>query len=292
MCILTVCRRWTYLRHRRDSEVNVHFGKMGARRRLVRRLVVGAGIAALVLTGAQAPAAPITVNTTADEVNGDGDCSLREAILAANTNAVIDACAAGESAATDEITLTPGATYTLTLAAPALVADDPLGGDLDLANNTAAPDVVIRAGAADPATIHQTVSGQKVFSVNGTAEFDGVVITGGDATDCGGGIAFLGSGVSSVGNSTLAGNSAGSGGAICNQASGSQLHVENTRFLDNLADAPSGQGGALYNVSGSASITGSVFLRNSAVGSGGGRRQQPQRRRRSLDHLELSAGQQ
>ena len=40
-------------------------------------------------------AATITVNTTTDELNADGDCSLREAIIAANTDAAIDACAAG-----------------------------------------------------------------------------------------------------------------------------------------------------------------------------------------------------
>jgi CSLREA domain-containing protein len=51
-----------------------------------------------------ARAATITVNTTADELNRDGDCSLREAIQAANTNAAVDARPAGSSTETDTIT--------------------------------------------------------------------------------------------------------------------------------------------------------------------------------------------
>ena len=43
-------------------------------------------------------AAAITVNTTEDELNADGDCSLREAIEAANTDSTVDACPAGQFA--------------------------------------------------------------------------------------------------------------------------------------------------------------------------------------------------
>jgi CSLREA domain-containing protein len=52
----------------------------------------------------------IAVNTTTDELNSDGDCSLREAIQAANTDAAVDACPAGSG--TDAITL-PAGTYVL-----------------------------------------------------------------------------------------------------------------------------------------------------------------------------------
>lgn len=234
----------------------------------VRRLALGARIAALVLVAAEVRATTITVNTTADEVNADGDCSLREAILAANTNAAVDACSVGQSAATDVIALTPGATYDLTLPAPPLPADDPLGGDLDLADDTANPDVVVQTEGGEPAAILQTVLGQKVLSVNGTAEFSRVVVTGGGSADCGGGISFLGSGTSTVAGSTFAGNSAVTGGAICNLASGSQLLVSDSLFIENQAGGSAG-GGAIRNVNGTTSVTGSVFLRNLAGGSGG-----------------------
>ena len=50
-----------------------------------------------------AQAATITVNTIADDSIANNNCTLREAITAANTNAAVDQCAAGESLVTDTI---------------------------------------------------------------------------------------------------------------------------------------------------------------------------------------------
>lgn len=73
-------------------------------------------------------AATITVNTTTDEYNGDGDCSLREAIIAANTDTAVDACAAGSGVDTIQL---PSGIYSF---APALSGsdDDAAKGDLDI----------------------------------------------------------------------------------------------------------------------------------------------------------------
>lgn len=65
------------------------------RGRTLRDLTCGA---VLVLAGASARAATITVNSTADTAANDGVCTLREAIIAANTNTASGA-AAGECAA-------------------------------------------------------------------------------------------------------------------------------------------------------------------------------------------------
>src|SRR3970282_2551136 len=81
-------------------------------------------------SGGQSLAAAITVNTTDDELNADGDCSLREAITAANTDAAVDACTAGSGA--DTITLGAGV-YALSLG-PA--GDDSAAtGDLDITDD-------------------------------------------------------------------------------------------------------------------------------------------------------------
>jgi hypothetical protein len=64
----------------------------------------------------RAYAQTITVTTTAESPGLTGDCTLGEAIDAANGNAAIDACLAG--AGSDTISLQPGATYTLTLPTP------------------------------------------------------------------------------------------------------------------------------------------------------------------------------
>ena len=50
----------------------------------------------------------ITINTPDDELNSDGDCSLREAVQAANTDTGVDGCTAGSGA--DTIKVPPGPT--------------------------------------------------------------------------------------------------------------------------------------------------------------------------------------
>ena len=47
----------------------------------------------------------IAVTTTTDELNADGDCSLREAVRTANTNVAVDACSVGQNDQTDTITV-------------------------------------------------------------------------------------------------------------------------------------------------------------------------------------------
>jgi CSLREA domain-containing protein len=88
------------------------------------------GLASWPLPTHATPAATITVTTIADELNSDGDCSLREAIQAANTDAAVDACAAGSGA--DTITFdaaTDGMPIVLT--GPA-AEDANASGDLDI----------------------------------------------------------------------------------------------------------------------------------------------------------------
>ena len=52
----------------------------------------------------------IAVTTTADELNADGDCSLREAVAAANYDIAVDACPAGNGGDVIDI---PAGTYTV-----------------------------------------------------------------------------------------------------------------------------------------------------------------------------------
>lgn len=64
--------------------------------------VVVGGLTFVLLLSVQGPtvsATTITVTTTDNELNGDGDCSLRQA-QAANADTGIDACPAGSGADT------------------------------------------------------------------------------------------------------------------------------------------------------------------------------------------------
>ena len=92
-----------------------------------------------------AHATAITVNTTDDELNSDGDCSLREAIQAANTDTAVSGCLAGAGA--DIITL-PDGLYTLTIIGPD--EESNATGDLDVTShltiNREGENTVIQAG--------------------------------------------------------------------------------------------------------------------------------------------------
>ena len=73
------------------------------------------------------PTTDIAVTTTTDELNSDGDCSLREAVQAANTHTQVDACPAGNG---DDTIILSANTYTLTIEGRS--EDENAEGDLDI----------------------------------------------------------------------------------------------------------------------------------------------------------------
>jgi CSLREA domain-containing protein len=81
----------------------------------------------------------ITVTTTADELTTNGNCSLREAIRAANLDQPVDACSAGSGA--DTIAL-PAGIYVLSMVGSD--EDAGLTGDLDITS-----DLTITGAGAD-----------------------------------------------------------------------------------------------------------------------------------------------
>ncbi|MEM9597291.1 MAG: hypothetical protein AAGD06_23690 [Acidobacteriota bacterium] len=80
---------------------------------------------------APSSAATLAVTTTVDVIAVDGECSLREAITATNTNQPFSDCPAGEALPTIDAIELPAGTYTLTLLP--IDEDANLGGDLDIA---------------------------------------------------------------------------------------------------------------------------------------------------------------
>jgi uncharacterized repeat protein (TIGR01451 family)/CSLREA domain-containing protein len=116
------------------------------------------------------PGAVIAVTTTDDELNSDGDCSLREAIQAANTNAAVDACVAGSG---DDTVVVPAGTYVLTLVGAG--EDGNLTGDLDILDN------LVLSGAGAEGTILDGNNADRVLDVQPgrTVGVDGVTVTHG-----------------------------------------------------------------------------------------------------------------
>ena len=153
-----------------------------------------------------AHAANLAVTTTVDELNSDGDCSLREAIRAANTDVAVDACTAGSGA--DVITL-PAGTYTLTIAGAG--EDAAATGDLDITD-----DLTIN-GAPAVSTIIDGGGIDRVLEVHpgATVQVNGVTVRNGNPGGNGGGI--FNQGTLTLMESTVTNNTGASfGGGIKN----------------------------------------------------------------------------
>jgi CSLREA domain-containing protein len=214
-----------------------------------------AGLAILASLAPTAYAATIAVNTTADELNADGDCSLREAIRAANTNTAVDACPAGSGA--DIISL-PAGTYQLAIAGTN--EDAALTGDLDIT------EALTLRGAGKAVTAIDAAGLDRVFHVlAGPTVIRGVRITGGFSGGAFGGGIYLNSGDLTLDDIRVTNNGGNVGGIQADP--GTTLTM-----LDSRVDANSGAsaGGIQIGASATAIITNSEISNNTSSGSNAG----------------------
>ena len=245
------------------------------------RVLVPIGVAALLFSGmiavgGPAFAATITVNTTDDELNSDGDCSLREAITAANTNAGVDGCPAGQAGPTIDV-ITFGVTGTITLTGGILTITDDLAiNGPGAANLTISGGGTVRVLSLEVAS--KTLSLSDITVADGFDSYGGggiwsygtltiadSTISGSSAGSYGGGINNLG-GTLTVTNSTFSGNSATIGGGI--NSAGGAITITNSTFSSNSA---SDSGAGIFSYSGATlNVMNSTFSGNSAGSNGGG----------------------
>ncbi len=193
----------------------------------------------------------ITVDTIEDESTDDGDCSLREAIEAADTNLAVDKCKAGSAAEGDAIHFSLGKKATIVVGSELPLITDPAGLTI----------------TGQKAKI--TVSGNdavRVFRVGSYPAHQGAALTlarltvaDGFAHDRSGGAILLDAhSTLKVIKSTFSGNSADRpGGAIYNNYG--TVEVENSTFSDNSAN----NAGALFNW-GTMTVTNSTISGNRA----------------------------
>ncbi len=233
-------------------------------------LFVAAALAVLLFLISANPAwaAEFTVTRSDDPTPGAceaGDCSLREAVIAANTN--------GEA---DTINLPPASVlppntdgYTLTIGGRNEEAAR--RGDLDITSNV---DIVGTTSANFPVVNVQSANIDRIFDIKSgvTANISQLVISGGDAQQVGGGI--RNSGTLTLTGSVVRDNTTGStgdidqrrGGGIYNLASG-DLTLLRTTVRNNVSR---GDGGGIYNFGGNATLTASTVDSNRASDDGGG----------------------
>lgn len=222
-----------------------------------------------------AMAASITVNETADELNSDGDCSLREAIEAANTNAAVDGCTAGSGADTINV---PAGTYTLSIAGQD--EDDNQTGDLDITDTLilegeGAATTILDGGAIDR-VLHVACEESFPFDpcIGGPSAVTirGVTVRNGSSASYGGGLlsdATASSSTITLEDCRFTGNTAatGGGGVLLQGGSSGGSVIRRCEFDGNTATG--GDGGALYNVFYGLTIEDCTFTNNSAADWGG-----------------------
>ena len=222
--------------------------QLGARPRPILPLTGLLSLLLCVATVRPAFAASFVVTKTADTNDGtcNADCSLREAITAAN--------AAGTA---DGITFAAGANGTITLgsALPVLANN----GTLTITGNGAA---------------NTSVSGNnavRVFEVapGATVTISGVTITQGTAEGNGGGI-YNDQGTLTVISSRISGNSATGngqgGGAIFNYTANANLTVINSLLTGNTSGS---RGGGISNTGGTVTVSSTTISANDASTGGG-----------------------
>ncbi len=206
-------------------------------------------------------AAVIVVDGAGSVVADDGECSLREAIAAANGDAPSGAmpgeCASGAGA--DDLLLTQAVTLD--------VVDNTTNGPNGLPSVTT--ELTIR-GLNGKVAIQRAQSAPDFrlvhVATSGTLGLENVILRNGDPGSFWNGGAIHNRGTLSIADSSIIANSAYEGGGINHDSSGT-LTVTDSTISGNSAYL---FGGGLINYDfGPASITGSTISDNEAFGAGG-----------------------
>ena len=207
--------------------------------------------------------AVITVNTTDDEINTDGDCSLREAVVAANTDTAVDACTAGSGA--DTISL-PAGTFAIGAALSTPGEDAAATGDLDLLGE------VTLDGIHRNTTIVSGGDFDRVFDVHPSADvtLSDMTIRNGDPQGAnGGGVRSTSAEISLlrviVLNNTTGASGMPDGGGLYLSDSVATINI--SRFEDNTA---TNHGGAIFVDGTSQLIIDNSHIEDSTAASGAG----------------------
>lgn len=223
-----------------------------------------AATSAVLLAPAPAPAATLAPDTTGDQFGAGAECSLREAVQAANTDAAFGGCPAGSGA--DEIELARDA-YTLTI--PGTGDDANASGDLDFL--VSGGPTTLTAGGVEPTAIYGgedrviNVLGGASLTVLGLSIQSGEALGGTDPMGDSAGGGILNDGDLVLTNSAVIGNVASYAGGIQNFGTAT---LTNVTISDNRANVDSGGYDDFFD--GASTLTNVTVTNNVAAVSGAG----------------------
>ncbi len=227
-----------------------------------------------------AVAATFTVTKIADTNDGtcDSDCSLREAIAAANLSVENDTIEFSALFNTPQ-TIILGGTDLIMTNNGTLAINGPGADKLTVSgnntsrvftNNTGSVALInnLRVTGGTGTSTVSTGRGGGVYNSGGTLTLNGLVITG-NATANGGGVNNAGTATLTINNTAIFGNSAtGSGGGLQN-FSGNTTNIYNSSIYGNTCNS-TGTGGGAMQANGTINIVNSTFSGNTSVGGSGG----------------------
>ncbi|MFN7953431.1 MAG: choice-of-anchor Q domain-containing protein [bacterium] len=173
-----------------------------------------------------AHAASITVDSTADDMDlgSNGNCTLREALQAANTDAAVDGCAAG---AGHDLVLLPAGTYGLVILGTG--ENGNLTGDLDIAS-----DLDLEGAGTHLTVVNGNHVDRVLHVVSGNVTVSNVRIRGGKSGSEGGGI--LNAGQLTVSRCRVDGNEAGSESLLASGLGGGIANRGTLSLVDTIVD--------------------------------------------------------
>ncbi len=218
-------------------------------------------------------ATTFTVNSLLDNTTTDGNCTLREAILAADGTPANADCGA-DSGGPYNVNFSISGTITLGSTLPNISRDqtiDGAGQNVSISGNNAVR--LFSVNAATTLTLTNltltqgfSLSGTGGIYNQGTLDITGCTFSNNSATGMGGAIYSTGTAVNiTISNSTFSGNTASSGGAI--RLDGGTLDITGSTFSRNHV-APY-FGGALDLDGGNVTIDKTSFLDNTGGATAG-----------------------
>lgn len=216
-------------------------------------------------------ATTLMVNTLTNNWQNDGQCSLREAIQAANQNRAIDGCPAGSATQTDVIMFAKSGTIVFTN--PLMVNDNLIisGGKRQISFSgegksrllEVMPEVGLTLQDITLESANTYHFGGGVYNKGGTLNLFYVTLKNNVAkgSTSGGAAIFNNRGLLNIHYSLFANNEASSygGGGVFNYQG--KVNIESSRFLDNIAKKGFG-GAGVYNYEGVLNVLNSTFAGN------------------------------
>ncbi len=240
---------------------------------LHRKILSLAIIQALVCGSSALNAATITVDDATDTSTAS-NCTLRDALEAANTDAVVGTCTAGSG--TDTINFNnalSGSTVTLGGTALDIDSDLTIDGDID---DDGTADITVSGNDASRVFVIDAITSNKAVTLEGLTISNGdVPSTGPGSRDSGGGV-FCQTDFSTntcnliVSNSSITNNvTSAQGGGLGGRDDGFfNITLTNSTVSNNTANGRSG--GGIHSYQGDVTLTDSTISGNTTNGSGGG----------------------